>query len=35
MLDQVAEMVDEDPETVSSLVEQWIQKSDQYHEGGD
>lgn len=34
MLDQVAEMVSSDPETVATLVEQWIQRSDQYREGG-
>jgi hypothetical protein len=33
MLDQVAEMVAEDPDTVSSLIEQWVQKNESYHEG--
>ncbi len=31
MLDQVGEMVEEDPETVASLIDHWIDKNDQYH----
>jgi len=34
MLDQVTQMVDSDAATVSSLVEQWVQRSEQYREGG-
>lgn len=33
MLDQIVEMIDADPEVVAALVEQWIHKSQQYHEG--
>ncbi len=34
MLDQVGQMVDSDPAVVSSLVEQWVQRNEQYREGG-
>ncbi len=34
MLEQVSEMVESDPDTVSALVEQWMQRSDQFHEEG-
>jgi len=33
MLDQVAQMVSTDPEVVAGLVEQWVQRSEQYREG--
>jgi len=33
MLDQVAQMVGTDPEVVAGLVEQWVQRNEQYHEG--
>jgi flagellar M-ring protein FliF len=33
MLEQVAEMVNSDSDTVSTLLEQWIQKNEQYHDG--
>lgn len=32
MLEQVATMVDEDAETVAALIEQWIQRNEQYRE---
>lgn len=32
MLDQVADMVKDDPETVASLVEQWIERHEAYHD---
>lgn len=32
MLDQVTEMTETDPETVSSLVEQWVQRNEGYRE---
>lgn len=33
MLEQVSEMVDGDPEAVSTLMEQWVQRNEGYHEG--
>ncbi len=33
MLDQVAQMVDTDAEVVSALLEQWMQRNEQYREG--
>jgi len=33
MLEQIAEMVNTDPDTVSTLLEQWVQKNEQYHDG--
>ncbi len=32
MLDQVAQMVDSDPEVVSAVIEQWLQRSEQYRD---
>ena len=32
MLDQVAQMVDTNPEIVSTLVEQWVQRNEQYRD---
>lgn len=34
MLDQIADVVEADPESVAALVEQWMQRSDQYHDEG-
>ncbi len=33
MLDQICEMTEGDPEVVAGLVEQWIQRNEQYREG--
>lgn len=33
MLDQVAQMVDSDSEVISSLMEQWVQRNEQYRDG--
>jgi len=32
MVEQIAQMVDADPEMVSALVEQWVQRNEQYHD---
>lgn len=32
MLEQVAQMVESDSESVASLVEQWVQRNEQYHD---
>jgi hypothetical protein len=32
MLDQIGQMVDSDSEVVSTLVEQWIQRNEQYRD---
>lgn len=32
MIEQVAQMVDADPEMVATLLEQWVQRNEQYHD---